>query len=130
MLTEDRKWSGIFEGQSALRNVSAASIGAISKFGVISPSLWWDNRDLTKRLYADHDWLKTCKIWFDMGTDEGSGEHPEKNVLYTRELAGIFSRAGLSEDVAYRYREFEKAKHNEQAWSERFDQVLLFLFGK
>ncbi|KQV22163.1 hypothetical protein ASC97_27715 [Rhizobium sp. Root1203] len=36
MLTEDRKWSGIFEGQSALRNVSAASVGAISKFGVIS----------------------------------------------------------------------------------------------
>jgi hypothetical protein len=51
-------------------------------------------------------------------------------VLYTRELAGIFSRAGLSEDVAYRYLEFEKAKHNEQAWSERFDQVLLFLFRK
>jgi hypothetical protein len=51
-------------------------------------------------------------------------------VLYTRELAGIFARAGLSENVAYMYREFEGAKHNEQAWAERFDQVLLFLFGK
>ncbi|MBC8107563.1 MAG: hypothetical protein H7Z14_13305 [Anaerolineae bacterium] len=101
-----------------------------SKFGVISPSLWWDNRDLTKHLYVDHDWMKTCKIWFDMGTDEGAGQYSERNMLATRELAGIFSRARLSEDVAYRYREIDKAKHNEQAWAERFDQVLLFLFGK
>ena len=47
----------------------------------------------------------------------------------TRELAGVI-RTGLSEDVAYRYREIDKAKHNEQFWAERFDQVLMFLFGK
>jgi predicted alpha/beta superfamily hydrolase len=55
-----------------------------SKFGVISPSLWWDNRDLTKRLYADHDWLKTCKIWFDMGTDEERRTPGEKRALHPR----------------------------------------------
>jgi len=66
----------------------------------------------------------------DMGTDEGSGQYPERNILATRELAGIMSRAGLSENVVYRYREIDKAKHNEQFWAERFDQVLIFLFGK
>ena len=36
MLTEDRKRSGIIEGQSALFNMSAASIGAVSRMSVIS----------------------------------------------------------------------------------------------
>ena len=35
MLTEDRKRSGLFEGQSAQRNISAASIGGVSRLGVI-----------------------------------------------------------------------------------------------
>jgi predicted alpha/beta superfamily hydrolase len=100
-----------------------------SKFGVISPSLWWDNRNLVKHFYADANWMRSCKIYFDMGTDEG-GQTPERNLLYTRELAGIMSRAGLSENIAYKYTEIEGAKHNEQSWADRFDQVLLFLFGK
>ena len=38
MLTEDRKRSGIIEGQSILRNISAASIAAVSSFGIIRRS--------------------------------------------------------------------------------------------
>ena len=38
MLTEDRKRSGLFEGQSTLRNISAASIESVSRAGVIRRS--------------------------------------------------------------------------------------------
>jgi ABC-type sugar transport system ATPase subunit len=35
MMTEDRKWTGIFEGQSVLNNISAASITKVAQWGVI-----------------------------------------------------------------------------------------------
>lgn len=35
MLTEDRKWTGIFEGQNALRNISAASADMVSWLGIM-----------------------------------------------------------------------------------------------
>jgi ABC-type sugar transport system ATPase subunit len=35
MMTEDRKWSGIFEGQNVLSNISAASIAKVTQMGVI-----------------------------------------------------------------------------------------------
>lgn len=38
MMTEDRKWTGIFEGQSALHNISAASLGKVTRMGVIRGS--------------------------------------------------------------------------------------------
>lgn len=35
MMTEDRKWTGIFEGQSILNNLSAASIAQVAQWGII-----------------------------------------------------------------------------------------------
>lgn len=35
MMTEDRKWTGIFEGQSILNNISAASISKVARWGFI-----------------------------------------------------------------------------------------------
>jgi len=65
----------------------------------------------------------------DMGTAEGAGTGLDKNLLAARFLEAIMMRVGLREGIDYRYLEVEGAGHNEQAWSERFDQVLLFLFG-
>jgi len=100
-----------------------------SKCGCISPSLWWDNFKMLRAFESDHDWMKRTKLWVDMGTAEGAGMGLDKNLLAARFLEAIMMRVGLREGIDYQYLEVEGAGHNEQAWSERFDQVLLFLFG-
>jgi predicted alpha/beta superfamily hydrolase len=97
--------------------------------GCMSPSLWWDERKMLIALETDNRWMKRVRLWVDMGTAEGSGTNAEKNLAAARELDAIMHRAGLREGIDYRYAEFEGAAHNEQSWADRFDQVLLFLFG-
>jgi enterochelin esterase-like enzyme len=45
-------------------------------------------------------------------------------------MADVLRRAGLAENKDFIYREFQGAAHNETAWAGRFDQILIFLFGR
>jgi predicted alpha/beta superfamily hydrolase len=98
--------------------------------GVVSPSLWWDQRSMLVEFQTDNRWMRRTKIWLDMGTAEGSVIFPEGHIINARLMRSTMSRAGLKEGTDFKYFEAEGAGHNEQAWAERFDQVLLFLFGK
>jgi predicted alpha/beta superfamily hydrolase len=97
--------------------------------GCISPSLWWDQFKMLLAFDTDHEWMKREKLWVDMGTGEGTGMGLDRNLLGARVLHAMMQQAGLREDIDFRYTEFKGAGHNEQAWAERFDQVLLFFFG-
>ncbi len=98
------------------------------KVAAVSPSLWWDKQRMLIAFESDNAWMRREKIWFDMGTDEGSGVNPQQNIRNTRELHAILARAGRHEGIDFVYQEYEGARHNEQAWSQRFDQILIFLF--
>ena len=99
--------------------------------GAVSPSLWWSDRDMLVKFEVDSKWMKRVRIWADMGTDEGVLDITRAvHLREAREFHAIMARAGLKKGRDFEYREFDGAEHNEQAWSARFDQVLMFLFGK
>lgn len=92
--------------------------------GACSPSIWWDNRDMLKRVQALPSKLP-IKIWLDMGTKEGYNE-----LVYARQTKHALQDKGwiLGEDLGYM--EAPGAQHNEVAWAARMDPILRFFYGK
>ena len=96
-----------------------------TRLGVISPSVWWAEKDILARVRALPGKLP-LRIWEDIGTDEGEGEEAE-TVVDAEELHAALCEKGWSEQDL-KLTVFEGAKHNEAAWSERFGDVLRFLY--
>ena len=92
----------------------------------MSPSVWWNNQALLTDLAADPAWLKQTRFWIDTGTAEGN--ESGKQLASVRALARLLQDHDLKAERDFRLQIFEVAKHNEAAWSKRFDQVLLYLF--
>lgn len=94
-----------------------------SKLGVVSPSVWWDDRVMLKRVDALPKALP-LRIWVDIGRQEGDA------VGDAEALRDALIKKGwkLGRDLAY-YEE-GYAEHNELAWSRRMPALLLFLFGR
>jgi predicted alpha/beta superfamily hydrolase len=95
-----------------------------SRLGVVSPSIWWDDRVLIKKTNA---WKSKppVKIWLDMGTKEGyEGLKDARNLKWALIRKGFV----LGKDLSYM--EDSGAMHNEAAWSKRMEPILLFLYGK
>lgn len=97
--------------------------------GAVSPSLWWDNRELLLRISRQPQALAKCRVWVDMGTDEGSGVEPSANVANVKELSRILERAGMTQGKNLKLQIIDGAGHNESAWARRFGEILVFLFG-
>jgi predicted alpha/beta superfamily hydrolase len=95
----------------------------------VSPSLQWNDRKLLKEIEADPSKLKDERIWIDIGTAEGSAEETGANVANARALAHALTHDGEMDANSVKYLEVPGGQHNEAAWSARFDQVLMFLFG-
>lgn len=95
----------------------------------VSPSLWWNDQEIIRRIRRDPEWTRNCRIWLDMGTDEGEA-NPGRNVATTRELAMVLQGAGRRPGRDFKYLEVRGGQHNEPAWAARFDQVLVYLFGQ
>lgn len=94
------------------------------KAAVVSPSVWWDDRLMVKRV----DQLRArpkVKIWLDMGTDEGHEAVSDATLL-----SNALERKGwkLGADLAF-YID-HGAQHNEDAWARRGAMMLTFLFGR
>ncbi len=96
-----------------------------SKLVVMSPSVWWANRDIMHRVQK----LKKkppLKIWLDIGTAEGSNAlATERDALSLRD-ALIEKGWELGRDLAFDID--EGAGHNEQAWGHRIGDALKFLY--
>jgi predicted alpha/beta superfamily hydrolase len=98
----------------------------------VSPSLWWNEKEMIRAITADPAWLKNTRVWLDMGTAEDNPTTDGsvgKNLAATRELAAFVNSVNLP-DGRFHYDEVEGADHSEPAWAARFDRILIFLFGK
>ncbi|HNV70681.1 MAG TPA: alpha/beta hydrolase-fold protein, partial [Candidatus Ozemobacteraceae bacterium] len=97
-----------------------------SRCAALSPSIWWENTWILSDLAARLESLKQTRFWVDIGTREG--DNPQAHLNNLRRVAELLRQAGLKEKTDFMAREIEGATHSEQAWSARFDQVLLFLY--
>ena len=92
------------------------------KLGVLSPSVWWNGRDILARLAAA-DPQPRPRIWLDMGISEGLRHLRDCDLLAHRLQA-----RGWREDVDLKYMRVPGGLHDEDAWARRFDRVLKWLF--
>ncbi|HTT22525.1 MAG TPA: alpha/beta hydrolase-fold protein [Candidatus Sulfotelmatobacter sp.] len=106
---------------------SAAHPGWFGHLLLESPSLWASNRQMIKESRNIRQWPE--RIFLATGTAEAGRQDRDRSVVDdVRELAGIFHRAGLS-DQRLKLVIDEGATHHESAWARRFPDALAFLFG-
>lgn len=112
---------------SSLGGLISLAIGldyphVFGKLGVLSPSTWWNRRDILLRVGTARPEPRP-RIWLDMGTSEGLRHLRDCDVLHHR----LLSR-GWQEEVDIRYMRVPGGLHDEDAWARRFDRVLQWLF--
>ncbi len=96
--------------------------GIYGRLAILSPSVWWDNRFIVRRVKA----LSTKppqRIWLSTGTNEGRGV-----VKAARAVRDALIAKGWSPDADLLYSEIEGATHHESAWAAIMDPMLRFLF--
>ncbi len=94
------------------------------RLAVLSPSIWWNQRSILP-VVAEATPKPELKIWLDIGTAEGS-----RHVRDTDKLHRLLLERGWRDEVDLRYRHYPNAVHNEDAWADRFGEVLQFLFAR
>ncbi|XEY23252.1 alpha/beta hydrolase-fold protein [Candidatus Uabimicrobium helgolandensis] len=104
-----------------------------SMAGVVSPSVWWGNKDII-RFIKENKLKNKIKIWLDIGTLEGKMDDDDDEIPYavhdTRLLRDTLVNNGFKLGYDLAYFEIEGARHNEAAWAKRVDKILLYFFGK
>jgi predicted alpha/beta superfamily hydrolase len=98
-----------------------------SRIGALSPSLWWANAELTRRLAAAPPPETRARVWLDMGTREGDA--PSQRVAETRDLGAVLVSRGWREDRDLTVRVVADGAHDEASWRQRAAEVLKFLFS-
>jgi len=91
------------------------------KLAVLSPSLWWDQKVMVKRVEAlrSRPWRR---LWLDVGTLEIGASTD------TRALRDVMAAKGWKQPSDFTYYEEIGSAHNETAWAKRFPLVLQYLF--
>ncbi|MGH9603702.1 MAG: alpha/beta hydrolase, partial [Terriglobales bacterium] len=91
---------------------------------VMSPSVWWDSREILKYVASIRSKPQTC-IWLDSGTREGDEE-----LRHVAQLRDALVSKGWVVGEDLHYAEVRGARHEERAWGKRFGAVLRYLFPR
>jgi predicted alpha/beta superfamily hydrolase len=121
----DAKNTGV--GGSSLGGLISLYLGfahpeAFSKVAVMSPSLWWDHRSILNAIEQQVT-KPELRIWLDIGTAEGARPLRDADALER-----LLEKRGWKIGVDLAYEKAQGAVHDERAWSDRFGDVLRFLF--
>ncbi len=114
-------------GGSSLGGLVSLAVGVdypkvFGKLAVMSPSIWWNGRQILTRISEANPHPKP-RIWLDMGMAEGLRHLRDCDLLHHR----LLSR-GWKENRDLRYMRVPGGVHDEDAWARRFDRVLQWLF--
>lgn len=112
-----------FGGIMAL-HASLSRPDVFGKAAVISPSVWWNDKVMLKRV-EELNAKPKLKMWLDIGTDEGEGSLADCTTLNEALI-----RKGWKTGSDLAYFVDKGAGHNEDAWARRGPMVLQFLFGR
>ena len=96
------------------------------RIAVISPSVWWGDKHILKAVHALPKKLP-CRIWLDMGTNEG-GDEAAEHLHNARQLRDELLTKGWKLGSELYYFEAAGAGHTESAWADRMDLILRYLF--
>jgi predicted alpha/beta superfamily hydrolase len=114
-------------GGSSLGGLVSLDLGlaypdVFGKLLVVSPSIWWDDELIVKRVRSLATKPATA-IWLDMGTKEDA-----EAIAQARRLRDALVAKGwrVGRDLAYT--EAAGAGHDESAWSARFEAMMRFLY--
>ena len=91
--------------------------------GIVSPSLWWADREILSRAASMSLPSPLPRLWLDIGGAEG-----DRHVRNVRELAGMLVARGWRPGGDLAGRVYDGAGHDESAWRARAADVLRFLF--
>jgi predicted alpha/beta superfamily hydrolase len=101
-----------------------------ARCGILSPSLWWAKEAVFADVEGGRPWMHRLRFWLDMGTREDNRRgHVSAHLERTRRLTRCFDAAGLLPGRDFYYQEVAGGEHGEADWADRFDRVLLYLFG-
>lgn len=92
--------------------------------GVISPSIWWDDRAILKDIRSLPTHLP-LRVWLDMGTAEGL-----RHVRDADLLAHLLEAKGWQAGQDLLSRRYRDALHNEEAWANRFGEIIRYFFPR
>ena len=95
------------------------------KLALMSPSVWWDEHAILEVMRRRSPGPRP-RVWLDAGTAEGN--QPAKVIEDARLMRDAFVGLGWQPGADLRYLEAAGAGHNEEAWGERFGEVLEYLF--
>lgn len=93
--------------------------------GVLSPSLWWAEKDMIRMWAENPPEFRPSRIWLDMGDRESQTDKDSNGVAdvldNTRALRDILQAQGQQ---GLLYQEISGGTHTEGAWSQRIQSVL------
>lgn len=98
-----------------------------SKLALMSPTVYWSNHQILKDV---PHFPRHCKVWVDIGTEEGVDPHTEETVESTQAFVHALERIGYYREHNLKYYVDYWAGHDEYAWANRVAKPLKFLFGK
>ncbi|MEP7066077.1 MAG: alpha/beta hydrolase-fold protein [Gemmatimonadota bacterium] len=96
--------------------------GIFWNVAVLSPSVWWDNRFIVRRVRALHS-APPLRVWLSTGTAEGEGV-----VAGARRVRDALVSKGWTVGESLHYEEVDGAAHTEFAWAEIAPAMLHFLY--
>ncbi|HJQ68247.1 MAG TPA: alpha/beta hydrolase-fold protein [Blastocatellia bacterium] len=92
------------------------------RLAVISPSVWWDDRMIIKRVKKLPS-KQNLRIWLDIGTGES-----DQAVEDVKQLCDALTARGWAEGADLSCLVLKGAEHNDKAFAGRAGQVLKYLF--
>lgn len=95
------------------------------RIGIVSPSVWVDDRVLLKLVKPMEKKVRRPRIWLDIGAKEGTDA-----VRDTRDLYDVYVKNGWKPNADIVVYVEQNAEHNELAWSRRMPSILTYLFPK
>jgi predicted alpha/beta superfamily hydrolase len=114
-------------GGSSLGGLASLYLGikypaVFGKLAAFSPSVWWDDRVLLRKVKALKAKPET-RIWLDIGTAEG-----QQSVADAKDLRDALVKKGWALGTDLNYFEAKGAEHEEKAFALRAAPMLKFLF--
>ncbi|MBS1703930.1 MAG: alpha/beta hydrolase [Armatimonadetes bacterium] len=115
---------------SSFGGVATCYLGAthpeiFGRLGVVSPSVWVDDRILLKLIKPTERRVRRPRVWIDIGGKEGADA-----VRDTRDLYDVYVQNGWKPRTDVVLYIEQNAEHNELAWSRRIPSILTYLFPK